>query len=180
MFAEHNRRPSRERERETQRQGEFRKRLWIRTAGSSRLPCYWQSSRDHKMITTLRNHKNTHTHMHALYTCPQVPVEVRCDLESSWSVSFFWKKEKMQESCTTFVFVTLDPMNRRCCWHTCERAGRRKKDPKKKKKKKKNSKKRLPFPLHFLDSLSEICLVFLKLPKQGNDRILPSFFFFSP
>jgi hypothetical protein len=57
------------------------------------------------MITTLRNHK--HTHIHALYTCPQVLVE----------------------SCTTFVFVTLDPMNRRCCWHTCERAGRGKKAP---------------------------------------------------
>jgi hypothetical protein len=27
------------------------------------LPCYWQSSRDHKMITNLRN-THTHTCMH--------------------------------------------------------------------------------------------------------------------
>jgi hypothetical protein len=52
-------------------------------------------------ITNLRN---THAHTHALYTCPQVLVEVQCDLESSWSLSYFWKKEKMRESCTTFVF----------------------------------------------------------------------------
>jgi hypothetical protein len=56
---------------------------------------------------------------------------LRCN--AIWKVlglfHFFGKKEKMQESCTTFVFVALDPMNRSCCWHTCERAGRGKKDP---------------------------------------------------
>ncbi len=64
IFAEHNRRPSREREREGPRYRESLERDYeSATAASSRLPCYWQSSRDHKMITNLRN-THTHTCMH--------------------------------------------------------------------------------------------------------------------
>jgi len=49
-------------------------------------------------VLEITNLRNTHAHTHALL------VEVQCDLESSWSLSYFWKEEKMRESCTTFVF----------------------------------------------------------------------------
>ncbi len=132
-------------------------------------------ARDHKMITTLRNHKNTHTHTHALYTCPQVLVEVRCDLESSWSLSFFLERKRKCRNLVQHLFLL------RWIQWTEDAAGTHAREQVEERRRRRRRIQRsvyrflCTFWILFLKSLW--CFCFTKLLKQGNDRILPSFFF---